>query len=66
MQLSPGTTLGHYEIHKLLGTGGMGEVHLAVDTRLKRKVALKVLPADLINDRERLRRFDQEARAASA
>lgn len=58
--------MGHYEIVSLLATVGMGEVYLAHDTRLNRKAALKVLPADLINNRERLRRFEQEARAASA
>jgi serine/threonine protein kinase/Tfp pilus assembly protein PilF len=66
MPLSPGTSLGHYEIQSQIGAGGMGEVYLAHDTRLKRKVALKVLPLDLINNRERMRRFEQEARAASA
>ena len=66
MPLSTGTSFGRYEVHSQLGGGGMGEVYLAHDTRLKRKVALKVLPADLINDPERLRRFEQEAQAASA
>jgi serine/threonine protein kinase len=66
MPLSSGTTLGRYNVHSLLGAGGMGEVYLAHDTRLNRKVALKVLPADLISSHERLRRFEQEAQAASA
>ena len=66
MPLSPGTSLGRYEIHSQLGAGGMGEVYLAHDTRLNRKVALKVLPADLVSNRERLHRFEQEAQAASA
>ena len=66
MPLSPNTTLGRYEVLSQLGAGGMGEVYLAHDTQLKRKVALKVLPADLVNNNERLRRFEQEARAASA
>jgi serine/threonine protein kinase/Tfp pilus assembly protein PilF len=66
MPLSPSTRLSHYEVLSQLGTGGMGEVYLAHDTRLNRKVALKVLPANLIHDRERLRRFEQEAQAASA
>jgi eukaryotic-like serine/threonine-protein kinase len=66
MPLSPGARLGPYEIVSPLGTGGMGEVYRARDTRLGREVALKVLPADLSRDVERLRRFEQEARAASA
>lgn len=66
MPLSPGIKLGHYTIRSLLGAGGMGEVYLAYDTRLNRRVALKVLPADLVSSRQRLRRFEQEARATSA
>src|SRR6266404_5047861 len=61
-----GKELGHYHVLSLLGTGGMGEVYLAEDTRLKRKVALKLLPAELTANRDRLLRFEQEARAASA
>jgi eukaryotic-like serine/threonine-protein kinase len=64
-KLSAGARLSHYEIVRPVGAGGMGEVYLAQDTRLKRKVALKVLPADLINDRDRLHRFEQEAQAAA-
>jgi serine/threonine protein kinase/Flp pilus assembly protein TadD len=63
--LPSGTHLGRYEIRSRLGAGGMGEVYLAQDTKLDRKVALKILPADLAN-RDRLRRFGQEAKAASA
>ena len=61
-----GKRLNHYQVLSLLGAGGMGEVYLAEDTRLKRKVALKLLPAELTANRDRLRRFEQEARAASA
>ena len=61
-----GRTLGRYEIVSQLGAGGMGEVYRARDTRLKREVALKVLPPKWMADAERKRRFEQEARAASA
>jgi non-specific serine/threonine protein kinase len=59
-------TLGHYHVESLLGAGGMGEVYLARDPRLDREVALKVLPAALIDNADRLQRFVREARAASA
>jgi serine/threonine-protein kinase len=61
-----GERLGRYRILSLLGKGGMGEVYLAEDTTLGRKVALKLLPALFTSDRKRLRRFEQEARAVSA
>src|SRR6476646_7579933 len=63
--LSPGTKLGRYEIRSQLGAGGMGEVYLAQDTRLDRKVALKILPNGVAADPDRMKRFEQEARAAS-
>jgi serine/threonine protein kinase len=61
-----GTRLGPYQILSLLGTGGMGEVYLAKDTRLGRRVALKLLPEYLTDDESRVRRFKKEARAASS
>ena len=64
--LSPSTTLSHYRILAQLGAGGMGEVYLAEDTNLDRKVALKLLPAQFTQDEDRVRRFVQEAKAASA
>jgi Tol biopolymer transport system component len=66
MTLAAGSRLGPYEILAPLGAGGMGEVYRARDARLKRDVALKVLPASYSADAERLRRFEQEAQAASA
>jgi serine/threonine-protein kinase len=66
MTITAGTTLGHYEIRLLIGKGGMGEVYLAEDTELERCVAIKVLSASVVNDSERLQRFIQEAKAASA
>jgi eukaryotic-like serine/threonine-protein kinase len=64
--LTPGTKLGRYEIRSKIGEGGMGEVYLAEDTRLHRKVALKVLPTELAANKDRMRRFQQEAQAAAA
>jgi eukaryotic-like serine/threonine-protein kinase len=58
--------VGIYKIERLLGAGGMGEIYLAHDGRLKRKVALKILPAEFVSDAERLRRFEREARVVSA
>ena len=61
-----GRTLSHYRITDRLGAGGMGEVYLAEDAKLKRKVALKVLPPDLASDPVRLARFQREAEALAA
>ena len=66
MTLTAGTKLGPYEILSPLGAGGMGEVYRARDERLKRDVAIKVLPASFSDDPDRLRRFEQEAQAAGA
>src|SRR5438132_10077806 len=65
-QLPPNGTVSHYRIVSKIGAGGMGEVYLAHDTRLDRRVALKVLPTDVAADQTRMRRFVQEAKAASA
>src|SRR6267154_1073999 len=62
-KIAPGTRLGHYEVQTLIGTGGMGEVYRARDSRLHRDVAVKVLPDAFSGDPDRLRRFEQEARA---
>ena len=61
-----GARLGRYEIKSRIGAGGMGEVYLALDTELDRKVAIKILPADVAANQDRLRRFTQEAKAAAA
>src|ERR1700730_48768 len=66
MTLSAGSRLGPYEIVSPLGAGGMGEVYRARDSRLGREVAIKVLPAALASDPERLKRFEREARSASS
>ena len=66
MPLAPGTRLGHFEILGSLGAGGMGEVYRAEDATLNREVALKVLPADMARNPERLDRFRREARAVAA
>src|SRR5437016_13920931 len=66
MTLAPGTRLGRYEIRSKIGEGGMGEVYLAEDTQLRRRVALKILPADIASNKDRMRRFVQEAQAAAA
>ena len=66
MSLEPGQTLAHYRLIKQIGAGGMGEVYLAEDAKLKRKVALKVLPSDQAADSERRARFEREAEAVAA
>jgi serine/threonine protein kinase len=66
MALSPGEKVGPYEILAALGSGGMGEVYRARDTRLERDVAIKVLPQSFSSDADRLRRFEQEARTVAA
>jgi serine/threonine protein kinase/tetratricopeptide (TPR) repeat protein len=65
-ELEAGDSIGHYQVVSLLGVGGMGQVYLAEDAKLRRKVALKLLPPSYTRDESRLRRFQQEARAASA
>src|SRR5437588_1245136 len=66
MAIQAGTHFGRYEIRSPIGAGGMGEVYLAHDAQLDRPVALKLLPSDVTQDADRLRRFQQEARATSA
>src|SRR5207237_2104931 len=65
-ELSPGTNLSHYRIVARIGAGSMSEVYLAQDTKLDRKVALKILPADLAANRDRMQRFVREAKSAAA
>ena len=66
MPLSAGTRLGPYQVLAPIGAGGMGEVYRARDSRLGREVALKILPAAFASDPDRVRRFEQEGRAAAA
>jgi serine/threonine protein kinase len=66
MPFERGRTVGHYVIQELLGAGGMGEVYAAEDTRLKRRVALKVLPDSVANDEARRVRFEREAQSVAA
>src|SRR5947209_2141310 len=66
MSLGPGSSLGPFKIQSLIGKGGMGEVFSALDTRLDRKVALKILPSDFVSDSDRLRRFQSEAKTLAS
>ncbi len=66
MSLTAGTCLAHYEILESIGKGGMGEIYLAEDSKLDRKVALKVLPPELAEDEGRRARFQREAKALAA
>ena len=66
MSLTPGTRLGIYEVNTQIGAGGMGEVYRATDSNLKRSVAIKVLPASMAGDADRLVRFQREAEVLAA
>src|SRR5262249_57524695 len=66
MAPAAGTKLGRYEIRSKIGEGGMGEVYLAEDTKLRRRAALKILPTDIAARKDRMRRFNQEAQTAAA
>src|SRR5258706_10165760 len=66
MTIAAGKKLGRYEIRSKLGAGGMGEVYLAQDTKLDRRVALKILPAEVASNRDRMDRFVREAKSAAA
>jgi serine/threonine protein kinase len=66
MTIAAGTKLGRYEIRSKIGAGGMGEVYLASDPKIGRDVAIKVLPAAMLADQERVTRFEREAQAAGA
>src|SRR6266566_7712202 len=65
MTIAAGAKLGRYEIRSQIGEGGMGEVYLAEDIQLRRRVALKILPSEVASNKDRMRRFTQEAQAAA-
>ena len=66
MTIASGTRLGRYEIRAKIGAGGMGDVYLAEDIQLRRRVALKILPLEVASNKDRMRRFTQQAQAAAA
>jgi serine/threonine protein kinase len=66
MNIKNGSVIGHYKIILPISAGGMGEVYLAEDTKLARRVALKILPAEFAEDKDRMNRFVREAKSASA
>lgn len=65
-EVKTNTAISHYRVVAKLGAGGMGEVYLAQDTKLERKVAVKILPADVASNHDRMERFVREAKAAAA
>src|SRR5215831_18761997 len=66
MPIAPGSRLGAYDVQALLGAGGMGEVYRALDTKLGRNVAIKVLPESVATDAQRIARFEREAKTLAA
>ncbi len=66
MALEVGSRLGHYKVTALIGEGGMGQVYQATDTKLKRQVALKILPQAFTDDPDRLARFEREAKVLAS
>src|SRR5262252_7357848 len=66
MSIAPGTRIGTYEVLTLIGSGGMGEVYRARDSKLNRDVAIKVLPTDVVADHDRLARFEREAQVLAS
>jgi serine/threonine protein kinase len=66
VSLTPGTRIGPYEVTALIGAGGMGEVYRAIDTNLKRQIAVKILPASVSGDADRLATFHREAQVLAA